>query len=207
MKTRNVLILVVVVALISVIATLYFPRDVTQPPNASKPKPELTDTSKPKKTDILTVEFKVLGSKLEVTAPVCTGNKKGCFKVTKKNSGDITFLFTDPSKAWQLTEFKICKGATKDNQVCGLGLWERLDFFVSKGAPWTDIYNTDSNGIIDLTAIKPGVVDSGPTEFHLLDQNSIKNQYFYTIKACKTTDKTDCITTDPEIDNKGRNNN
>lgn len=199
MKTRSVLILVVAVAMISVIATLIFSLTrISQP---------ATDTTKPKKPDKLTVEFKVAGSKLEVTAPACTGNKKGCFKVTKKNSGEIKFIFTDPGKTWQLTEFIICKGTTKDNEVCDLELWERLDFFVSEGAPWTDIYGTDSKGIIDLTAIKPGAVDSGPTKFSLLDQNAIKNKYFYTIKACKTTDSTNCITTDPEIDNRGRNNN
>ena len=206
MKARSVLILVVGVVLISVIATFYYCSSRIPPARVSDSKVILTDTTQPKKPDQLTVEFKVGDNKLDITSPVCVGNKKGCFKVTKKNSGQIQFLFTDPGKTWQLTEFTICKGTVKGSLDCNLKLWERLDFFVSKGAPWTDLYVTNSTGVIDLTALKPGAVDSGPTEFYLLDQNSIRAKYFYTIKACKVADRTECITTDPEIDNKGRNN-
>lgn len=187
MKTSSVVALVPVVALVSVFVSY-----VAVSPGIGKLKTK----------ESLTVEFEVADSKLEVTAPACVGSKKGCIKIKKKNSGEIKFVFTDPSNTWQLSEFEICKGevttdADKANLDCKLGIWERLEFFVVEELTASLILTTSDSGIIDLSQLPPGT-----NQFYLLNQNDIKEDYFYTITACNAAD--DCISTDPPIENGGR---
>lgn len=192
MNTKSVLFLSFGVALISIFATLYISARVSPPINVSGPKHK----------DEPTVEFKVADSldKLEITAPAAGCVKKGCFKIKKKNLGEITFNFTAPDENWQLTEFKICKGADKSSLDCKLTLWERLEFFGSQDILGTDLFVTKMGGGIDLTSLP-----AGSTTFYLFDQNSVKQEYFYSIKVCSVSNTLNCIETDPQIDNKGRN--
>ena len=163
------------------------------------------DTNKPKKKDNFIVKFEVMEDedKLEITHPFCPNDKpKGCFTISKKKAGSIKFEFTAPDETWQLTEFEICKGTDSADLDCDLGIWERLDFFVVQDdddMTTFPVYPTSNKGIIDLT--NQGV---GSTEFYLLDQNSIKGDYFYKITACNSDDEPVCIDTDPPISNKGR---
>lgn len=202
MKIRSVVILVLVVALIAVVATMQFSQGRNGVSNTGNIGSLTTD--KPKKSDKTDVNFKVAGNQgsLEMTSPLC-GGKNGCFKVGKGKSGLIKFQFTDPFGGWQLTEFKICKTQSDDSLDCNLGVWERLDFFVSDDILGSNIFSTNSLGAINLKTLTP--YDEGKTEFYLLNQNAIKKKYYYTIEACKTGVSVVCITTDPTIENKGRN--
>jgi hypothetical protein len=192
MNTKGVIVLTSGVALISIIATLYLTADRFPP----------TTTAGPKTPDKPIVDFKVADGldKLEITAPVAGCTKKGCLKIKPKNAGEITFNFTAPDNDWQLTEFKICKGTDKSSLDCNLTLWERLDFFASNDGLGTSLLVTNIGGGIDLTSLP-----TGPTTFYLFDQNSIKQEYFYRIKACNPSNNPTCIETDPPIVNKGRN--
>lgn len=192
MNTKSVLVLASGVALISVLATLYLTARVSPP----------IVLAGPKIPDKPIVDFNVASGldELEITAPVSGCTKKGCFKIKKKNSGEIRFNFTAPDDNWQLTEFKICKGTDKTSLDCNLTLWERLDFFASNDDLGTSLFVTDNSGSIDLESLP-----AGSTSFYLFDQNSIKQEYFYRIEACHPTNVPNCIYTDPLIDNKGRN--
>ena len=202
MKIRNVLILVLVVALIAVIATWQFCKGGMEDlPNGNVGS---LNTHKPKKPDKSDVTFKVAGDtqSLEMVSPVC-GNNKGCFKANKGESGLTTFKFTDEFGGWQLNKLTICKYQSDETLDCKLGVWERLDFFASDDEDGSNIFSTDSNGVIDLSKFKPSVANE--TVFYLLNQNAIKMKYYYTIEACKAGANPTCIATDPDIDNKGRN--
>ena len=225
MKTMNVLLLVVGVALVSAIATWYFCPDKpsskgneTVAAEVILDEPSVNDTDKPKKAYEDTIEFEVVGPEdkesLAITTQTsgsnCNNPKKGCFKVRRGKTGIITFKFTAPD-VWKLAKFEICKGTVENDSDkkgldCDLGLWEKLDFFVSPDSRGSDILLTNSDGSIDLTALSDEDSTTNPREFYLLDQNAIKNQYFYSITACTdVNDPTTCISTDPAIDNKGRN--
>lgn len=191
MNTKGVLVLTSSVALISIIATFLLTGGVSPPVPAG-----------PKIPDKPVVDFEVATGldKLEITFPDSGCTKKGCLKIKNKNSGEITFNFTAPDDNWQLTEFKICKGTDKSNLDCNLTLWERLDFFASNDDSGTSLFVTNIDGSIDLTSLLPG-----SRTFYLFDQNSIKQEYFYRIKACNPDNDPICIETDPPIVNKGRN--
>jgi hypothetical protein len=188
MKIISILILLIVLVLISVLGTSWY---VSPGPGALK-------------TPVTPmVEFTVAGNKLEVTAPDCTkGSKKGCIRIKKKNSGQIKYVFTDPSNTWRLSELKICEGkvatdADKAGLDCKLGMWDRLEFFVVEKLNQASILTISDKGVIDLSKLSPGA-----DTFYLLDQNDIKEDYFYTITACRSADN--CISTDPPIVNGGR---
>jgi len=212
MKTSNVFIAILSVAVGSVAATLH----------TSGVAPWLKATNFPKTMDTADVVFKVdeTQGKLVITSgngPGC--NKKGCFRVTRGRSGRVKFKFEEGLE-WQLTKFQICKGATKNStQPCNLGVWERMEFAASDAQTGPKLFHTKADGIIDLTGVKPGTTQS---EFYLFDQNAIRKMYFYKIEACKVSTGTDagedeaanaanrrfitttCYTTDPPIDNGGR---
>jgi len=192
MSNKGVMVLVSGVALLSIVATLYL-SEYFLPPAAF---------AGPKTPDKPVVDFKVATSldELEITAPAVGCVKKGCFKIKKKNAGEIKFNFTAPDNNWQLTEFKICRDTAKSGPKCDLTLWERLDFFASNDASGSSLYVTNGKGVIDLSSLP-----AGSTTFYLFDQNSIKQDYFYSIKACKPGNVPACVDTDPPIENKGRN--
>jgi hypothetical protein len=191
MNTKGVLVLTSGVALISILATFYLTASRFPPPTVAGHKTPVKPT----------VDFEVaIGlDKLEITAPVSGCTKKGCFEIKNKHSGEITFNFTAPDDDWQLTELKICKGTDKINLDCNLSLWERLEFFASNDDLGTELFVTNIGGGIDLTGLP-----TGAATFYLFDQNSIKEDYFYRIKACNPGNTPICIYTDPPIINKGR---
>ena len=192
MNKQGVLALTSGVAVISILATMYIVGSVSPP-------------SGPKTSDEHVVEFHVENianpSKLEITTAAASScAKKGCFKIKKKNVGEIKFIFTAPDNDWQLTEFNICRNTAKSGSDCDLTLWERLEFFASNDASGSSLYVTNGKGSIDISSLP-----AGSTTFYLFDQNSIKQDYFYHIKACNPNNVPECITTDPAIENKGRN--
>jgi hypothetical protein len=141
-------------------------------------------------------------TELEITAPLsnnCTNNsgKKGCFKIKKNKTGLIKFTFTADDE-WYLTQFTVCKGNTKITDACGanLNLDERLEFFVMDDAAGSNIFVTPASGQVDLTQL-----GADARVFYLLDQNTIKQEYFYNIQACKSP--SECLTFDPPVENKG----
>jgi hypothetical protein len=217
MKISGVIITVVLVALISVLATLHF----------SKVAPWSKANSFAKTMETADVKFEVdeVAGELVITSgpgPGCT--KKGCFKVSKGKSGRLDFKF-NAGPEWQLTELKICRGATKQSRACSLDVWERMEFAASDTKRGPKMFYTTAGGIIDLTGVKPGASHS---EFYLFDQNALRRMYFYSIQACKKTESeadtdtgeikdeavdaaiampivtTTCYTTDPPLDNGGR---
>ena len=216
MKTSNVLTTVVIVVVISIVATLHL----------SEVAPWSKARNFAKTMDTADVEFKVdeTAGKLEITSGAglnCKG--KGCFKVNRGRSGRLKFQFNETG--WQLTKFEICEGSSKPADTCSLDVWERLEFAASDTRTGSNLFFTQGDGIIDLTQIKPKP-GTDYSEFYLFDQNAIKKTYFYSIEACKKTaaetetdESTDeavdaataravitstCYSTDPPILNGGR---
>jgi hypothetical protein len=194
MKTRNAVIMVMGVAIVAVIASLHISSNGLWLSSKSKSKPSRD----------LTIDFKVAnsGTELEITNPNCRiDNSKGCFEIRRGWRGLIKYVFKGHEE-YRLTEYKICEGIEKSDSPCSLDLAERLDFFVSDDTSGSNVFMTNSEGEIDLSKLNP--LASGKTEFYFIDQNSIRNDYFYQIEAC-IPDTNNCINTDPQIVNKGRN--
>ncbi len=188
MKTRNVSILALGVAFFTVVITLQFSTGGMWLESKSRPKP----------TKNFVVRFKVAEDLkgLQIISPDCGREKNwGCLKVRKGHAGVVKFVF-EAGDDWQLNKFQICKGNSKSKSVCSLNLWERLDFFVADDESGSKIFTAGRNGVIDLQALP-----AGSTEFFVLDQNTIKGEYFYSIEACSGGT---CISTDPPMENKGR---
>ena len=123
---------------------------------------------------------------------------KGCVAVGKRDIALIEFeLKTSPD--WYFTEFKICRGSTKDSQNCDLEKWEKAEFFAADGTT-SQLLFPNGSGIIDLKQLSDNL-----TVFYLFDFNSVEQDFFYTITVCNSGASPSCISTDPEIENKGRN--
>jgi hypothetical protein len=194
MKTKSVFILIVVVAVVVGVGTFYYAGSGSLSSNITKPK-------KSTQTDI---EFEVDQTELIITKSDCTSTRrhaKGCFKVKRGEAGVVFFKFNADS-SWKLKKFTICKGTAKGALVCDLSVWERMDFAVAnavvdsagKIVPGSDLAHTMKDGSIDLTKLNDD-------KFFLLDVNTIQQDYFYNIQACKGSS---CITIDPPIINGGR---
>lgn len=150
-----------------------------------------------------TIKLEVDGSsdELAIRTPGssrCKGNnpKAGCIAVGERNTARIKFQL-QKSAGWYLTEFKVCLGSTKASQVCDLEGWQRAEFLVSDSNA-TELLFPDKNGVVDLTELS-----STLTRFYLFNYNAAKQDFFYTITACRAAD--DCVSTDPPIENGGRN--
>ena len=119
----------------------------------------------------------------------------GCVAVGERDTALITFELKK-SDGWYFTEFKICRGNSKESQNCNLEKWEKVEFFATdkKGS---QLLFPDDSGIIDLKQLP-----SELTKFYVFNFNSVEQDFFYTIKACNSSS---CVETDPEIKNKGRN--
>ena len=192
MRTKGVLVLTSGVALFTVVATSYF-LSIGPSKTRTHPKPSAKD---------VVIEFKVADSldKLVITDSDCSPKNKGCIAVKQGHTGLVKFIFKpeDVADGWKLDEFKICKGKLKTNLDCNLSVWQRLGFFVADDDEGTKILVADKTGSFKLNQLSPG-----SSEFYLFDQNTVKKWFFYSITVCK--DISNCISTDPPIDNKGRN--
>ena len=152
-----------------------------------------------------TIKLHVIGNPKEliVKTPGSSNCKaaspaNGCVAVGKRDTALITFeLKTSPD--WNFSEFKICRGSAKDSQDCNLEKWEKAEFFAADAKAFKLIFPNDS-GIIDLKQLSNDL-----TKFYLFDFNSVEQDFFYTIKVCNADSTIPCITTDPTIENKGRN--
>lgn len=122
----------------------------------------------------------------------------GCIAVGKRDTALIKFeLKTSPD--WYFSTFKICSGASKSARTCTLAKWQQVEFFAAKDITTPLLYPNDK-GIINLTKLSDDL-----TSFYLFDFNSVEQDYFYTITVCSDNASPNCISSDPEIENKGRN--
>jgi hypothetical protein len=86
-----------------------------------------------------------------------------------------------------------------------LSVEERLEFFIMKDKKGTKVLDTPETGEISLTGLAGDDENpANPTKFYLVDQNTIKQVYFYNIEACKTG-SSECVYLDPPVENEGRN--
>lgn len=143
--------------------------------------------------------------------PSYNGKGKGCFRLDKDAAGLIKFKFKDSDK-WTLKQFTICRdpnvtGETdeKIETSCNgdlLSIDERLEFFIMDDKKGTKVLHTPESGEVVLSEL----FDNGKLkQFYLVDQNTIKQAYFYNIQACKTDEPAKCATFDPPVENTGRN--
>ena len=177
----------------------------------------LLNPDKPRENKDFTIAFQVSGNedKLEVTSPNLDncknkGSKTGCFRIKKLKTGLITFKFTDEDNKWALQQFTVCRGETPVTDSCtnDLTLDERLEFIVMNDATGSKTLFTPASGEVDLTQLQ---LPAGSSTFYLFDQNTIKQTYYYNIKACRIDEEKNagedvkqCLTfIDPPVENKG----
>jgi hypothetical protein len=126
-------------------------------------------------------------------------NAKGCIEVDRGDTAEVTFEF-DGFPKWHFTEFKICKGTKADKLAgtwdCNLSELQREDFKFTDGSG-TELH-PGRNGVVKLDDFSGSL-----RNFKLHDKNSVPQEYFYQIKACKpfNSDAT-CAESDPPIRNK-----
>ena len=141
-------------------------------------------------------------SKLEISKSgikKCVNNIRGCLKIKRGKRANIGFkLHDDDSAEWSFKEFSICKGDTKSTGPCKLIRAERRDFDARALKDSDEYFAPDKAGIIDLTQLSPNL-----TQFVLHIENSIRQDYFYNIEACRN-DGTKCVSLDPVMRNRGR---
>ncbi len=125
----------------------------------------------------------------------CSGN--GCIVVPHNNKATVTFKLHG-SGTWHFTEFQICAGGTKPDD-CGLTDEQREEFevFNNTGDPRTQ---PSSEGLVNIGSLSNDPIRS----FKLKDKNTFEQDYFYIIKACSGTGGSNCVDTDPPIENKGK---
>ncbi len=149
-----------------------------------------------------TIDLKVGGNQLYTdTKPKGNCKKDGCFEVDSNWSASIRFRLK-ANKDWKLTEMKICGGEVKTG-VCQLESWQTKEFVAYIKTRGSEI-SPDENGVIKLEDLSADPV----TQFYLFDFNLNKSDYHYSITACPVGSRApgDCISLDPPIVNKGKNN-
>jgi hypothetical protein len=165
------------------------------------------------KKHTIDIEVNDATKKLDITTkPIgkckAANKKAGCFVVPHNETATVTFKLHG-SGGWHFTEFKVCAGINKPGagpDGCKLKPWQEREFAASlktgsaKSRPGSD-------GIINLVPFSKTL-----RKFKLYDYNGDPQDYFYSIKACKdiknpedSEDKEVCYSTDPAIENKGRN--
>lgn len=200
MSNRNVLLLMLGVALVSVLATITV---ISRAPQSAQ---NLHTSNHKGRHDM---EFKVADNLQELvftSEPRCKKRMKkkgkpgirGCFKVDKKQRGVIHYKFTGKT-GWSLQEFKICKGFSK-NRVCSPADLPVQEFRIAASKKATQMFGPNDDGSIDLSQLPAS--SNGSVDFYLFDENTVKQDYYYSISACPTTTGT-CIWTDPPIVNRG----
>jgi len=149
-----------------------------------------------------TIDLRVGDNELYTpTKPKGNCKKDGCFEVDLNWSASIRFRLKANEK-WELTEMKICEGEDK-TAVCQLESWQTKEF-VAYGKSLGAEISPDENGLIRLESESSKPVRN----FYLFDFNLNKSDYHYSITACPvgTDDEKECVTLDPPIVNKGKNN-
>jgi hypothetical protein len=126
-------------------------------------------------------------------APAPNPDPEGCIHVPETDTATITFKL-NASPGWHLTQIKICQ----DGTPCTLTVPQTGDFCFSKVGQACDPgmnYYPGNDGIFELKKL-----DSSLQKFELHDRNTVKQDYEYTIEACKDGD---CTTQDPPLENGG----
>jgi hypothetical protein len=134
----------------------------------------------------------------------CAGNQPNCIDVPEFDKAVISFVLT-PRAKWRFSEFKICTGTTKDNQVCVLNAYQQQEFEASADGD-SPIRTPGANGQIELKQLYGNDINDAFTAFQVLDHNWVAGNYFYSITVCPTgaPDNSDlCVMTDPPIINGG----
>lgn len=121
--------------------------------------------------------------------------KNGCMHFDQGTTGLINFRLTGPPR-WTFSSFKICK-ITGEGNVCDLNIWERLEFAVTDEAG-TAILIPDQSGLVVLNPLGDSL-----NAFILLNQNTIAQDYYYSVDVCNSDDEV-CDTADPPIENGGK---
>lgn len=119
----------------------------------------------------------------------------GCIHIDAGDMGLIVFKLS-AQPVWSLKEIEICKGSTNENKDCNLNVWERMEFSATDDSG-SKILLPNANGVIHLKSLSEDLV-----KFILLDQNTIKQEYYYRVQACNS-DTGDCLWADPPIENGG----
>jgi hypothetical protein len=127
-----------------------------------------------------------------------TTHREGCIALEHGQTAAIAFKFTQ-THGWYFSELIICEGGSKpDDFSCSLTSDQRDDFVALDGRGVLKVKPNES-GVIDLTKFPAAL-----KKFTLFDRNKLKQDYFYSVKACRIGSKTDCVMTDPPIENGGR---
>ena len=128
-----------------------------------------------------------------------TNHRNGCIALEHGQTAAIAFKFTRTHN-WYFSELIICEGGDKpDSYPCGLTPDQRKDFVALDDRGVLKV-KPDEFGVIDLTKFPETL-----KKFTLFDRNKLEQDYFYSIKACRIGSKTNCVMTDPPIENRGRN--
>ena len=141
-------------------------------------------------------------NKAEITTPgsskckVQNQGKNGCVAFDHGETGLMTFKRTGPP-SWSFTTLEICKLKTNGDKDCKLNIWERFEFAVTD-SQGSKILIPDINGRVDLKPLSASL-----DEFILLDQNTVAQEYYYSVEVCPASGE--CAWADPPIENKGKN--
>ncbi len=119
----------------------------------------------------------------------------GCIHIDQDDKGLITFrLKGPPSRTFKTLE--ICKVLDDGSKVCDLNIWERMEFAATIDSPGAIALMPSADGRVNLA----GLSVPSPQEFLLIDQNRIKQEYYYRVEACVGSD---CAWADPPLENGG----
>lgn len=126
-------------------------------------------------------------------------SKKGCIKATIDTIAVIDFHLIR-SNDWHMTEMNICLGKDKPTLAdpCTLGQAD-IDQFSASAQGVSYRKKPDGDGDLELTGLSTDL-----SKFNLLDTNALKQDYFYTITACKDAQPEVCVSLDPPIENEGK---
>jgi hypothetical protein len=144
----------------------------------------------------------VNSNKAKITTPgsnkckVQNQGKNGCVAFGHGEAGLMTFKRTG-SPSWSFATLEICKLKTNGDKDCNLNIWERFEFAVSD-SQGSKILIPDAKGRVELKPLSTSL-----DEFILLDQNTVAQEYYYSVEVCPISGE--CAWADPPIENKGKN--
>lgn len=130
----------------------------------------------------------------------CINAQNGCMIFTEAEIGVVSFDMKGNDSGFNITELKICKGATPPTPLQG-------DCKLDQNA--NDFYVVGSNGGVKVPDDVTGKIEWSYNDaiktFVLNDQNSLTQIYYYLVVACDGADPATrhCVTADPPLENKG----
>jgi hypothetical protein len=142
----------------------------------------------------------------------CRNSKaQNCIQVPKDDVAKIDFELHE-SADWYFTKFTMYPVATSTEKdicneeriegapACYLSLWQRVEFgAIKRDDPNSQVLVPGPDGIIDLTNFDK----NGVQAFSILNQNLLRQEYFYTVDVCMEG-LTNCKPLDPPLKNDGK---